>query len=205
MSSPHASGARSASFRRHLATVVARLFRRAFDDWNEMIGFEADTGESYVRVLKGSPRLLERIIGRGTLVTTELEGVATGPVMFVFPAAFVGKAVAKALMLPQDSSELDPRDDAYREAAQELMNLFCGSATRELENTKHNKLRVSQSVDHLCVQTCDHSPDVPPGAGLFCVHLDVSSGDAAGRAWCLLPETAALSLYAEVASQQQRA
>ena len=140
----------AARFPAYLTDLVGGLLRRSFQDWQEMTGFEVGVRGGTVYGLNAAAlraTVLDRVV-----LTTLIEGPFPAPVAFVFPRSFVGAAVASAMMLPSDGGPtlLDPEDETHMEAAQELMNLFCGSSTRALIEAGHD-LRVSQSVEQLKV------------------------------------------------------
>ena len=180
----------SPEFRTDFAALIGRLFQTAFDDWNEMIGFGAAVEHSHVRVLPSSGPLVQRLIDGGIVVRTQVEGSATGPVVFVFPNPIVGAAAMRAMMLPIDEggdTTFDVENAAQVEAAQELMNLFCGSMTRALDEIEDHKLRISQSVDHLKVEVIPVLPsDLPQVDGLAITSIDVAGEGVTGRAWCVM-------------------
>ena len=171
------------------------MFDRAFKDWGVMFGIEASAEGAQVRVLEFSEQVLARIVGSGVLVHTIAEGESSGPIMFVFPNDFIGAAIESALMIPAtDSPSASEEDDSHVETAQELMNLFCCSATAALEET-HHRLRISQSVDDLHVSFKAEAPTQNlEKSSLVCVNVGVKSGERSGRAWCLVSAAVASAL-----------
>ncbi|QDU69875.1 hypothetical protein [Engelhardtia mirabilis] len=180
--------------RAELAEAVVKIFEKGFDDWTQMFGFEAVTTKPLVRVLKSSEDLLRRIIANSVLVTTRGDGPVSGWTLFVFPNELIASAIAAAMMLPGEGFTLDEANEQQVEAAQELMNLFCGSATKALQSARH-ELRISQSVEHLRVKlNLAEPPRIPEGTGIACVSVDVEANGAVGKAWCLMPEAMAGAL-----------
>lgn len=171
------------------------MFGQGLGDWNEMFGFEGTVEGPSVRVLAQSGPILSRIIGSGVLVSTETEGRVETWIRFVFPNDFIGLAISAAMMMPMpDEPAIDGENPEHTETAQELMNLFCGSATRVLEE-HHTRMRVSQSVEHLRVEvTPDSSAELPEGAHMVCVKVGITSGEVTGTAWCVFPPAVAASL-----------
>lgn len=186
----------SSNVRQRIADHAIKMFEQAFKDWAEMFGFVALASTAQVRVLEYSEAVLKRIVGLGILVSTRAEGMASsadgdiaGSIMFVFPNDFIGSAITTAMMIPPtDSPEANPENQQHVETTQELMNLFCGSATSAMSKTK-KRLRVSQSVEDLHVSFADAGIGEPlDRAKLVCVSLLVKTGERTGKAWCIVPD-----------------
>ncbi len=191
--------------RQHVVDLVQEIFERGLRDWGEMFGFKSEVHGSGIRSLKCSTDLIARIMADGALVQTSIEGRYTGPILFVFPSAFLGAAIGGAMMLPPvDDPSIDPQDEQHVEAAQELMNLFCGSATQVLQDYRRIDLRVSQSVDDLAVYLAMvESTGLVDGENIYCVHVEVAVGDRKERAWCLLTAQGATAFCAAHAGRSR--
>lgn len=171
---------------RRVVERIARVFGCALEDWNQMIGFESEVRDVRLGAISGAAQVAQ-VLSDGLRVRTMAIGAAEAPIVMVFDTAFLGQAVRQAMMLPEQAkARLDVGDEQQLEAAKELMNLFCGSATKALEGFV--PLRLSQSVDDLCLDT--GSPEtfrIPPLNNLFGVRVDLGWGEFRGRAWCLMP------------------
>ena len=176
-----------------------KMFEHAFRDWSEMFGFEANALAAQVRRLEFSEAMLKRIVGKGVFVGTKAEGKSinsagdvSSSIIFVFPNEFVGAAITAAMMIPpSDLPTADPENQVHIETTQELMNLFCGSATASLEKTK-KRLRISQSVDDLNIKISEVVNDESlEDTGIICVSVNVQAGEIPGKAWCLIPDSLA--------------
>lgn len=182
-----------------LRTTIQERVRAMFDcgleAWSEMFDFRSTVHGSGTRLLRCHSELVDEIVGDGALLRTCLLGFDTLPILFVFPSSLLGAAVGCALMAPE--AKLDPEAQHHVEAVQELMNLFCGSATQALQDCCDLDLRVSQSVDDLVVDLKDiHASELTDQKHAFCVHVDIDAGDEKARTWCLLGVDAATILGA---------
>ena len=186
------------AYRNAVGELVRDVFHFGLKSWAEMFAIESTVLGGGARLLRCQMDLVCRMVGNGALMRTKLEGFHTAPIHFAFPPGILGTAVGRALMLPTgDGTELDPGEDIQVEAVQELMNLFCGSATHALQDYSSLELRLSQSVDDLCVDVGGvQKMRLNEGRPLLCVHVDVQTGERKNRTWCLLDAEGATTLSA---------
>lgn len=188
----------SMAARDRLCQLAASMFGQAFKDWSEMLGFEGDVGASMLRFLPSTPGLLQRIVGSQVLVMTRIEvGGVEGPVYFVIPATVLGTALADALMIRRDGApppDIDWENKGHADAVQELVNLFCGSATTALEEADL-KARISQSVMDLVVHHGEVGDDwMTSPHRTACIQVKTVVGARDATAWCLISECVAAAL-----------
>lgn len=181
-----------------IAELVRDVFHFGLKSWEDMFQIESTVLGGGARLLRCQMELVCRMVGQGALMRTKLQGFHNAPIHFAFPSGILGRAVGGALMLPTaDETELDPAQELHVEAIQELMNLFCGSATQALVDYSHLDLRLSQSVDDLLVDIGGvRRMRLTEGRPLLCVHVDVQSGEQKSRNWCLLDAEGATTLGA---------
>ncbi|MHC4375371.1 MAG: hypothetical protein ACYS26_02115 [Planctomycetota bacterium] len=191
-------------YRSAVGELVRDVFHFGLKSWEEMFEIESTVLGGGARLLRCQMELVCRMVGKGALMRTKLEGFHTAPIHFAFPPGILGTAVGRALMLPTgDETELDPEVEIQVEAVQELMNLFCGSATQALQDYSHLELRLSQSVNDLCVDVGGvRRMRLHEDRPLLCIHVDVQTGERKSRTWCLLDPEGATTLSAAYAMRK---
>jgi hypothetical protein len=191
-------------YRNAVAALVRDIYHFGLKSWTEMFGMESTVLGGGARLLRSQMELVCRMVGRGALMQTRLQGFHTAAIHFAFPPGILGPAIGRALMLPQpDETQLDPNQDLHVEAVQELMNLFCGSATQALHDYSHLDLRLSQNVADLNVDVGGvRKLKIVENKPLLCVHVDVKSAGQQVRTWCLLDSEAATTLSAAYATRK---
>ena len=176
--------------RARICEAVEDLLQAAFDDWAMMVGVEAKVVKSLAKVLPTQPETLERVVGPGMVMKTKVEGESEGEVFFAFPPSLFGPAVFEAMMIPiNEDLEFNQGDEGHIGALKELMNLFCGSATRSVQSGFGEDLRVSQSVDDIKMFFPDSDlKAVSPSEGsILCVQTQVEYRDGHHRIVSMLP------------------
>lgn len=191
-------------YRSAVGELARDVFESGLQSWADMFAIESTILGGGARLLRCQMELVCRMVGKGALMRTKLEGFHSAPIHFAFPPGILGTAVGRALMLPTgDDTELDPEEDIQVEAVQELMNLFCGTATQALQDYSHLELRLSQSVKDLCVDVGGvRRMRLHEGRPLLCVHVDVQTGERKSRTWCLLDPEGATTLSAAYAMRK---
>lgn len=185
----------SSSYWKNVEELIGAALRCAFDDWAQLIGFEARVEDVRVFAVRDGDLIRRAREGRVSM-TTRIEGEYVGPIEFVFPRELVERAASLALMIPYDpeTSRFAWGGESELDSAHELMNLFCGSLTRSLQQ-QGKELRVSQSVDHLDVRT-PIDPVLPCRDRVAVMRFEVDVAGDPLRVICLLGESSLSALGA---------